>query len=497
MALRRVLGACLARRVLAAAVASLAASCSAALSFDQCRTDDDCTRFRVDDQPAYCTSDRICVSDFPSDRICEVSAASSDDPSAVTIAGLFRRTGPNDVVDTALEHAVELAVQEINQQGARQLRLVLCDTGGDPAQARKALATASSRWHAVAGVGPTSSAEVVELALPDDSEVAKRNFLVVSCSSTAPRVGSLADDDLIWRTAASDTLQARVLVLPDLIAASTARVAAAYVNSTYGSGLEDAFVKRLGALAAPKPAISARGFDEGTPGGLVVNFLEAQAPDVALVVADSDAPAWIAGFNGAGATLATTSILLTDGSKAPALFSQGPTAAVMARVQGTAPATPSGPAFDAFKAVYQGTYGTDPSATAFVANAYDATYAIAIAMGAIPAGAPVTGRALVVGMQLLSDPTGMRVRVGPGEFGAAYQWLADGGTVDLDGTSGPIDFDPNTGDILTAPIEIWGVDIAKAQGGICGLDAMGNPMCPFTHVKTVTPPADSAPPSSG
>jgi ABC-type branched-subunit amino acid transport system substrate-binding protein len=478
-----------------ACVGLLAASCSLALNWNQCQTDDQCAHF-TDGGTAYCTTDHICVSDVPSDRLCELSTSSKDTPDAVTIAGLFRRTGANEVKDTDMEHAAELAVTEINQQGARPLRLVLCDTAGDPMQAQKALAVAVESFGAVGGVGPTSSAEVVALASSPDFLVKKYDYLLISPSATAPTITTLDDAGLVWRTAASDNLQAQVLA--ELVPSMTTSAATAYVDSTYGTGLKDAFATALGTYFATTPLIpAASAFMEGTPGSTVVTFLQGHTPEVALIVADSDAPTWIAALNQGGSTLSMTQYLLTDGSKSPTLFSLSPTTDVAMRIKGTAPATPSGPAFNAFQGTYKGNYGKDPSNTAFVANAYDATYALALAMGGVPIGAKITGHALIVPMQSLSDPNGLPVRVGPGEFGMGYQRLADGGNINLDGTSGPIDFDPDTGDVVSAPIEEWAIDTTPATGGVCGLDASGAPICPFKTVQVcgfVQPDDPCAPP---
>src|SRR5688572_24560513 len=87
------------------ALATLPA-CSLALDFNQCRIDSDCARFRQSpDDKFFCTGDHICTTDFPTDRICEVSPVSSNKAGAVTIAGLFRRTDPDGVVDYDLEVA--------------------------------------------------------------------------------------------------------------------------------------------------------------------------------------------------------------------------------------------------------------------------------------------------------------------------------------------------------------------------------------------------------
>jgi len=443
--------------LLACALAVLP-SCSAALSFDQCTTDEDCLRYAVDGAKAFCTADQICVSDYPDDRICALDVVSSSRADAVTLAGLFRLTGPNEVEDTDIARAVELAVDEINLADKRAFRLVLCDTGGDPEQARKALARAVLGYGAFAVIGPSTSSELVALARDGDNLVTKYDVLVVSSSATAPAITALADDGLVWRTAGSDILQTRVLA--NLVPPDTTRVASAYVSSTYGSGLNGAFSNALGQSFSPPLIPVAKAFPEGAPGADVVGFLAASTPEVALIVADSDAPVWVAALADGGAALASTQFLLTDSAKSQSLLSLNPPQAVLDRITGTAPATPSGLAFNAFKSVYEGTYGVDPSSTAFVANAYDATYAIAIALGSIPPEFSISGRFLAEAMRRLSDarPEALIVRVGPSDFAAAYQELANEGVVNLEGTSGPIDFDPNTGDVVSVPIEVWKID---------------------------------------
>jgi branched-chain amino acid transport system substrate-binding protein len=151
-----------------------------------------------------------------------------------------------------------------------------------------------------------------------------------------------------------------------------------------------------------------------------------------------------------------TQFLLTDGAFAPALFSSNPSTSVLMRIKGTAPATPSGTVYNTFNASYMGKYNMSAGNTAFVANSYDALYVIAIAMGVVPAGEKVTGARLIPGMQALSS--GLPMDVGIGDYAAAYTRLSESGTVNLTGASGPIDFDPNTGDVLSAPIEVWSVN---------------------------------------
>jgi branched-chain amino acid transport system substrate-binding protein len=200
-------------------------------------------------------------------------------------------------------------------------------------------------------------------------------------------------------------------------------------------------------------------FDPGTPGSAVLGALTADMPQVALLIGDVDIPGWVAAFAGGGPELASTQFLLTDGAKGDNLFGSPPLpVALLSRIQGTAPATPSGKAFDVFRANYMGAFPDqgNPGDTAFVANAYDAFYAVALSLAVILPGAPITGAALAQGMTRLSS--GAPVDVGALGYAAAYAALAAGQPVDLQGTSGPIDFDPATGDIVSAPIEVWAID---------------------------------------
>jgi len=64
--------------------------------------------------------------------------------------------------------------------------------------------------------------------------------------------------------------------------------------------------------------------------------------------------------------------------------------------------------------------------------------------------------------------------VRPDEYQSAVNALIAGGTIDLVGTSGPIDWD-GSGDVLTAPTEVW--TIAQDTGG----------MPTFKVLSTITP----------
>jgi branched-chain amino acid transport system substrate-binding protein len=141
--------------------------------------------------------------------------------------------------------------------------------------------------------------------------------------------------------------------------------------------------------------------------------------------------------------------------------------AVMTRVRGTGPANPdfadpSGKAFAVMQTNYKTEFGEDPAETAFVGNAYDAFYVAAFATLSLPADKR-NGQSIVANLARLSDhANGVSVTVGPNNINSGVTPLQMGGTVDLVGTSGPIDFDAN-GDVVSAPIEKWSVDTTGAM----------------------------------
>jgi len=434
-------------------------SCSLALKYDECKVDTDCGGRVMDGGTGYCTSDHFCVDALPEARLCTDTIGSSD-PDAVVIAGLFNLFDQQGFNDNAARDAMKLGVEEVNLQGKRPIRAVICDTAGSPAQAKRAFIRAAKVYGAVAIVGLTSSSEVVALTETSDNLLSTYPLLVVSPAATSAAITDLADSGLVWRTAASDNLQAKVLAT--LVPSTTTRVSLAYVKTLYGSGLNDSI---LGELSGKVTGVRSQGFDSGSPANVVTDFLTAGTPEVATIIGDYDVPAWVAAIPGVGAALSTTQILLTDGAKGSTLFGDPVLPSqLLDRIRGTAPATPlpstpSGKAFDVFRTKYMGRYNSDPAGTAFVANAYDAFYVVALSIALVPPGQKATGPLIAQGMSRLSS--GNPVDVGASSYASAFQSLASGASINLNGTSGPIDFDAN-GDIVSAPIEVWAIDTTNA-----------------------------------
>lgn len=462
------------RLAVAAACALALAGCSLELDFHECNQDSDCAA-RVGGPDgglhgmgAYCTSDHICVADLPEERLCSSGTFGSMSPD-IWVAGLFRLSGASGDKDTEMAQAAELAMGDIAgiAQG-RKIGMVLCDTAFG--QAARSLEKAIKDYHVVGAVGPTTSGDMLTGASggPSSAEVAIANgILLVTPSATSPQITGLDDHGLIWRTAGSDNLQASTLaqLVPPTIGMTTPRatvVDTAYVSTAYGTGLDTAFVAELNQLTGLTPKATHQ-FDTGVDPMAVITDLSNDGPDYSLIVADDDAAAIVNALYGDPPGLSTTQFLLTDGAKGVDLLSS-PNAIVAARIRGTAPANPSGPVFTVFQAHYENAYGTDPTATSFVANTYDAAWALALAVEGQPPGA-VTGAGLSDAMSRMSASGATVYQVGR-DFIAPATDLGNGATIDLDGTSGHLTWDGN-GDVVDAPIEVWGIDTSTTPAQFC------------------------------
>ena len=442
-------------RLLLVVAALAASSCSAALGFHECNVDNDCSGLTPDGTPLYCTDDHMCVGAIPDYKLCSVSTpADGNIPAgALVVGGLFRTSGANDVNDHAFRDAADLAAQEFIDANYN-IAHVVCDTAGDPDQAARAYGVVIDRFGAKVIVGPDRSVEVLGMA----DLVKQRGVPIISPSATNPRITSLDDDGRIWRTAASDNLQAKVLATLPL---STSKLDIVYESdNAYAVGLKDAFV---GAFSTVGGAVNQTlGFDSTDNGALngAVNMLASDAPQYALLIADFAAPPLIAAVSKPSG-LAMTQFLMTDAAKKPSLWTQlGGNYAVMTRVRGTGPANPdpgdpSGMAFAVMSSNYKSKFGEDPTETSFVNNSYDAFYLAAFAGLSLPADKRSSAN-IVGNLARVSDSAAKPVLIGPNGITDGVTGLSMG-TIDVVGTSGPLDFDASTGDVQSSPIEKWSV----------------------------------------
>ena len=451
------------------AVIALLASCSAQLghhraceSLEQCRAE-----FGFG---AVCGDDGFCRVIPPHPR-----CTASDPPDLLAHP---ERHGDDFVVGTiyapiepaqVMLRAAELAFRQANRQGgldARPLALLHCDPEtptGDGLDAIAASADAA-RYLADVGIpailGPTTSGR----ALGAFDAVEGRDVLFVSPAATSPQLitaDETAPSDerpgLLWRTVPSDDLQGRVLAA-DMRGRGVRRLAILHEPGAYGDGLAVLVEAELEGFAE----VESVQYEVGALGTEVLN-LAAHDVDAVLFVSSVLVPDTIGFLDAASATpalLATYSgrtIYLADAaSHAELITGVMPDArSLFPRIRGTRPAArhDSRPYME-LSTNFVVEFGEDPSIASFTPHSYDAAWLLlyAAAWARAEGEEPLTGTALARGLRHMSS--GTSVTVGAAGWPEALAALARAESLDIEGASGPLDFDPRTEELL-APIEVW------------------------------------------
>ncbi len=336
------------------------------------------------------------------------------------------------------EHAVQLAVEQINQGGGvagQSLGIVSCDTLKDETTGFAVVSELAGAAPMSAAVGPASSA----VTLSAQVAAASGQLPLVSPSATSPEISSKGNAYL-FRTAMSDAFQGKILAA---IAAEApyayTRVVVIHRADAYGEGLASVFDTEF-----PGEVVKLGYDDDAANASVVVQAAQgAVGPENAVLLVSyvTDAAAII---NAAEAIGWRPHWLFSDGVKDPGLVAQLTAPEQLEGSIGTSPAALTGPHFDAFRSAYVARWSEEP--LNFSANAYDAAWLIAIAMAL--AGDPDDGAAVRAGL----DATHSGAPFSPGDWATTFGAGATVAEVDYQGASGPVDF--ANGDVI-ADIELW------------------------------------------
>lgn len=376
--------------------------------------------------------------------------------------------------------AMKLAVNDVNRAGAingTRLGLIFCNTDGEnelAAQAAEHLASIGVQ----AVLGPDFSGYTLEV-LPNT--LIPNGMLAISPSATAPAISGLDDKSLMWRTVASDKIQATVLadlieyVSNDVVEAQGATPRIAMMvreDDPYADGLSQGTIEGLPTsiidnsdtfktFTYPNAAV---GMDDYTPAILEVAGYK---PDIVLLWGLTEVWDILESLDQVleeDAQLTNTIYITADGGKdtVKAMDVGSMRASLTGRVWGTAPRSLGADEYQpykAFKVRWTSEHSTDADTHPFITNAYDAVYLLAFAIAASQSSYP-TGAELAEGMAKLTDPNGTPVVANQQDFPAGVTALNGGGTIDFSGASGPLEFDDN-GDPVSTTISLWCLDGAR------------------------------------
>jgi branched-chain amino acid transport system substrate-binding protein len=356
----------------------------------------------------------------------------------VNIGNPMAMTGPIPDLNAPIAAAVDLAAANINAQGGmfadgETLNIIRADSACDPVAAVDAVTKLINVNGVTAIVGPVCSGATIAQA---ESVAIPAGVLTLSVSASSPAITNMEDGtDLMFRAAASDAYQGVALAELAMVNGFT-DVAVSYANDDYNAAIAEVFVQAY----------------EGMGGTITAN--EAHEPnkasyrsEVATIGATSENLALFSYYGSGGITLmrnaletgAFTNFIGADGMLSDELIEQIGAENLMTSTFTTSASDASTPSFAAWKAIADeaGVPASDP----FVANGYDATFMMALAIEA----AGNDGReGLSEHLRAIASAPGEVIL--PGQWAEAKAILAAGGDINYEGAAGNQDFDEN-GDV--------------------------------------------------
>lgn len=478
---------------------ALLTACSLSLDFEQCTSDDDCA---VLGEGLVCTQERVCL---PSDEVaaaCSNADCAAEDPNSVCgaqgscvsalspectnvllpqnrenlilLGSIQPTTGDAASAGIPQENAVRLALQEFNESGLLgNLRFghIGCDSAGDVEQGVAAGTHLTEELGLPAIVGPAFSGIFIEVAT---TITIPNGVMTISGSATSETITSIPDEDLAWRTIASDSFQSVAIAdrVRDLrtAAGGQIKVAAFGKDDAYGKGLLFAVGATLEAelgtdnyfgVIHPDPANDATAdIPTAVAMALDSNFADA---DVVLLLGTSEVVQVLQSYESVlddlGNPTAPLYIMSDGGRIDETLALVTADGSLEDRIEGTIPSLENGAIYTGFKQRYAAEFGEDPGS--FGSNAYDAASLLALAGATLYSPeTPLRGSDYADFMARTIE--GQTINAGPSQLGAALTTLQAGADINFEGASGLLAFDLATGE-APSNVDRYIIDVRAAD----------------------------------
>jgi ABC-type branched-subunit amino acid transport system substrate-binding protein len=350
-------------------------------------------------------------------------------------------------MDKAVQLAIKLQNAALKQAGlSKKIKVQLVDSQDGQSQASASVEAAKKEVgeHVNVIIGEMASSATIPMA---QSVTIPNRVVLISPTSSAPQLTTLADNGYVWRAYPSDTLQGKVLATAALAKfgkGATINVGAR--NDAFGTALQALFIaqwKKLGGKVGASLAwnpdqptfdTEAQQLVAGNPAGWVIIDFPATFQKFAPSLVRS-------GKWSASKTLMTEA--LKDAATLDAIGSP------VVGLGGTAASAAGGPAGGAFHALWNRSVKGAKPYTGFEGTAFDAANVAFLAALKGCSAAPAKIKSNLVSV---SGPAGKKVTFA--KMKQAITLLRAHKDIDYEGAFSPVDFDSH-GDIGSAVYEIW------------------------------------------
>jgi branched-chain amino acid transport system substrate-binding protein len=362
-----------------------------------------------------------------------VFGAASAQSAEIKIGGLWGVTGPVSKFIPPLKDAADLAIKQVNDQGGLlkgdKLSMVLGDTKCDGKTSSAAANKLVNINKVVAINGALCSGATIAAA---NTVGIPGGVVMISPASTSPAISNLKDNDFIYRVTPADDFQGKILARV-IKKRGINSIAITYIQNDYGKGLAEALKSNYEALGGKVAGYAAHEGKKASyrselatlkKGGAKHLVVIAYAADSApVIMRQSLERGYFRKFIGVDGVNEDSMLAKIGWQNVQGMFITN---------SGSIPGTAGEKAYTAaMKAAYPKSLGKP-----FSANAYDATFMLALAIEA----AGSTDRAKIRdGLRKIAGPDGTVVL--PGEWAKAKKLLAAGQKINYQGAAGPHDFD--------------------------------------------------------
>jgi ABC-type branched-subunit amino acid transport system substrate-binding protein len=382
-----------------------------------------------------------------------------------------------DPTGTTQLQGAQMAVEEINAAGGvfgKKLELLTVyneNRDYEKAQAHiKDLLAKSARYIITSG-GSSMTIKAAEITIPNKA-------MLITGSSSSPKISDLEDNDLVWRTVPSDAFQGRIAaVYMDSLKVRTAGII--YLDNAYGNELAKTFRisfenRRSKVLAAAKypDRTEYQNFDFQP----IVDQVFSQKPKLVYLISYGEDGAKIINAAKSHFSMFYRPLLFGCDANYNNDFLYGADQSLLEGMEGLVYIHPQNyPNYDKFNAKFeefQSAHSGDAgemSATSLAsllgaqntnsygATVYDAVYTIAYAMLKSKSTEPTNVAKAM--RRVANDEDGAPI-INVGEFSKAAQILASGKDINYDGASGTLEFN-DTGDVTSGTYIIWKIKDGK------------------------------------